>query len=73
MKADKSGESESEEDPLDTEKYLVSSISTNLGGTGMGESEAGVGGPCDPDPDGDSKTLNAPGNSRRRSPSPVAE
>src|SRR5258708_30043219 len=64
---------ELEEEPSDTEKYRVSSVSTNLGGMGRGESEAGVRGPRDPDPDGESKTVNAPGNSRRRSPSPVAE
>src|SRR5258708_786405 len=66
-------ESELEEESLDREKYLVSAVSMNLGGTGRGESEAGVRGPRDPDPDGDLKMWNAPGNSRRRSPSPVAK
>ena len=69
----KSGESELEEELLDREKYLVSAVSTNRGVTGMGESEAGVRGPRDPEPDGDLKKLNAPGNSWWRSPSPVAE
>ena len=66
-------ESELEEESLDKEKYLVSAVSKNRGGMGMGESEAGVRGPCDPEPDRDSTMLNAPGNSRWRSPSPVAE
>src|SRR5258708_6422098 len=69
----KSDESELEEESLDREKYLVSAVSTNQGGMGMGESEAGVRGPLDPEPDRDSTMLNAPGNSRRRLPSPVAE
>src|SRR5258708_6113851 len=72
-KACKFDESELEEELSDKEKYLVSVVSTNRGGMGRGESEAGVRGPHDQDPDGESKMVKAPGNSRRRSPSPVAE